>query len=160
MGDYETYQMVQRYFDEAEQEYGVHRDLLNAVAYSESSFNPRARSKQGALGIMQITPPIARKYKVTDPLDPRQNIKAGAAYLADLLEEFDGDQAKAIQAYHMGVTGTYTRPPGPKTRAYVKETMENYSTPGAVDAKYPAPRKKRSLKEWTQMVKENPLEGE
>lgn len=158
MGDYETFQMVQQYLDEAEQETGVPAELLNSVIHSESTFNSRARSKQGAMGLMQITPDVAKKYGVTDPLDPQQNIRAGAAYLGELLEEFDGDQKKAIQAYHMGVTGVKTRSPGPKTRAYVEKILGNFSEPGTVEKLHTPPRqgwKKRNLQEWNQVIRQS-----
>ncbi len=55
--------------------------LLAALIYQESQFDPRVRSWNGAVGLMQITPRIARKYGVRDMYDPAQNLHAGALYL-------------------------------------------------------------------------------
>ncbi len=157
MNDYEVYQTVQQYVDEAEQEHGVPAELINSVIHSESTFQPTARSEKGNMGLMQISPEIAKEYGVTDPLDPQQNINAGARYLGKLLELYGGDQRKALAAYHMGITGVREKAPGPKTRAYVQKTMENYSNPGTVE-KLHTPRragwKKRTLAEWNRVVNE------
>ena len=63
--------------------------LLRAVIVVESGFNPRAVSKKGAIGLMQLQPATARRYGVKNIYDPEQNVRAGAHYLSDLLTRFD-----------------------------------------------------------------------
>lgn len=76
--------------------------LLHAVIAVESAYDPRAVSPKGAQGLMQLMPDTARRFGVSDPFDPRQNVRAGARYLKDLLALFDGDLALALAAYNAG----------------------------------------------------------
>jgi soluble lytic murein transglycosylase-like protein len=55
----------------------------------ESAFDPNALSWRGARGLMQLTPDTARRYGVADVLDPVDNLRGGAEYLAGLLKLFD-----------------------------------------------------------------------
>ncbi len=55
--------------------------LLASLIYQESQFDPRARSWSGAVGLMQLTPRIGKKYGVRNLYDPEQNIRAGVQYL-------------------------------------------------------------------------------
>jgi membrane-bound lytic murein transglycosylase F len=84
--------------------------LLAAVIYQESRFNTEARSSRGAEGLMQMMPATARKYGVTDPLDPEQSIAAGARMLGKLIRRYYpvGDNMTerykyALAAYNAGV---------------------------------------------------------
>src|SRR5262249_7929666 len=65
--------------------HGVRADLVRAVIQVESAFNPFARSPKGALGLMQLMPATIRDYGVHNPFDPVENIRAGVAYLRELL---------------------------------------------------------------------------
>jgi len=125
---------LQIYADTAEEETGVPADLILSVIHSESSFKPNKRSKAGAVGLMQLMPAVAKQYGVTDPLDPVQNIRAGAKYLADLLERYNGNQELALAAYHAGPTNVYKAggrvPDSEVTQKYVRQTMQNYADPG------------------------------
>ncbi len=67
-------------------EIGWDWELLAALCYSESKFNPTAVSKSGALGLMQLMPKVINKFEVNDPFDPEQNIQAGTRYIKALLE--------------------------------------------------------------------------
>lgn len=115
---------------EAAAQTGVDRRLLQAVAQVESGFNPAARSPKGAEGIMQLIPATGRRYGVTDPYDARQNVLAGARYLADLLRRFDQDVDIALAAYNAG-EGAVERfgrriPPYRETRDYVPRVKRAY----------------------------------
>jgi len=96
--------------------------LLRAVIHVESGGDPHARSAAGAVGLMQLMPGTARDLGVTDPLDPVQNVRGGAAYLRSLLDRF-GDPRLAVAAYNAG-PGAVERAGGipaiAETRTYVE----------------------------------------
>ncbi len=81
---------------------GLAADLVFAVAWVESRYNPDVVSPVGAMGLMQIMPALATKYNVADPFDPSENARAGAAYLARLIKRYEGDVRKALAAYNWG----------------------------------------------------------
>src|SRR6267142_68403 len=80
----------------------VRPELVRAVIVVESAFNPRALSKRGAQGLMQLRPSTARRYGVSDAFDPEQNIMAGAHYLRDLMARFGNDLELALAADNAG----------------------------------------------------------
>jgi soluble lytic murein transglycosylase-like protein len=104
--------------------------LLRAVIVVESGFNPRAVSKKGAIGLMQLQPATAKRYGVKDIYDPEQNVRAGAHYLKDLLARFDSNLELALAAYNAGEEAVerYGRhvPPFRETLAYVPSVMKVY----------------------------------
>jgi hypothetical protein len=106
--------------------YDLSPALLDAVARTESRYDPEAVSPAGAIGIMQLMPATARALGV-DPHDPVQNILGGAAYLRAQLDRFDGDIAKALAAYNAGpgrVIQYSGVPPFTETRAYVATNLD------------------------------------
>jgi soluble lytic murein transglycosylase-like protein len=110
--------------------YQIDPALVHAVILAESRFNPGAVSPRGASGLMQLMPDTAVRYKVADVFDPKQNIRAGAQYLRDLLKLFDNDVELAIAAYNAG-EGAVIRngrriPPYRETVAYVPKVMAYY----------------------------------
>jgi len=104
--------------------------LVRAVIVVESGFNPRAVSKKGAIGLMQLQPATAKRYGVKNIYDPEQNVRAGARYLSDLLVRFDSNLELALAAYNAGEEAVerYGRhvPPFRETLAYVPSVMKVY----------------------------------
>jgi soluble lytic murein transglycosylase-like protein len=98
-------------------------ELVAAVVHTESKFVPTARSQQGALGLMQLVPKTARWMGATNPMNPAQNVAAGARYLKYLSGRFNGNTEKMIAAYNAG-EGNVRRfngvPPFRETRNYVQ----------------------------------------
>lgn len=80
--------------------------LLLAVARGESDFEPRARSHANAYGLMQILWPSTAKHlgihRLSDLMEPCTNVDAGARYLKELLEQFQGNMHRALAAYNYG----------------------------------------------------------
>lgn len=106
--------------------YDLSPDFLDAVARSESGYDPRIVSPAGAIGIMQLMPATARGLGV-DPWDPVQNIMGGAAYLRAQLDRFGGAVDLALAAYNAG-SGRVVQyrgvPPFRETRAYVATNLD------------------------------------
>lgn len=99
------------YIDEfmrAEEQTGMPADLLAALAYQESHWDPLARSPTGVRGLMMLTQNTARSLGVTNRLDPVQSIEGGARYLAgryELLSDDIPDPDRvylALAAYNVG----------------------------------------------------------
>jgi soluble lytic murein transglycosylase-like protein len=102
--------------------------LLFAVISNESDWQARVLSPKGAMGLMQLMPETARNWGVTDPLNPKQNIYAGAKYLKHLLALFK-NVSLAVAAYHAGEERTLKAgqvPDIPETQMYVRAVMETY----------------------------------
>jgi soluble lytic murein transglycosylase-like protein len=115
--------------DEAAQTTGLDRALLMAVIDVESNGDPRAVSPQGASGLMQLMPGTAARHGATNLFDPRQNLAAGARYLARLMKQF-GDLRLALAAYNAG-EGAVRKyggqiPPYAETMEYVPKVIERY----------------------------------
>jgi soluble lytic murein transglycosylase-like protein len=104
--------------------HGVDPNLVHAVIRAESNYRPRARSRRGARGLMQLMPSTLKAYAVANAYDPAANIEAGTRYLRTLLDRYVLDQALA--AYNAG-EGAVQRhggvPPYRETRAYVARVL-------------------------------------
>ncbi len=101
--------------------------LVKAVIKAESAFNPRAVSRKGAQGLMQLMPDTARDMMVDDPFDPYDNLRGGVRYLRQMLDTFGGDVSLALAAYNAGpgaVQDSNTMPPYPETRTYVRRVLQ------------------------------------
>jgi hypothetical protein len=108
---------------------GVDTHLARAIIQAESAFNYKARSKAGALGLMQLMPSTAERFGVLDPFDPRQNISGGVKYLKWLHSYYEGNLTKVVAAYNAG-EGAVNRhkgiPPYRETLAYVPKVLDLY----------------------------------
>ena len=104
--------------------------LIHAVIRVESNYNTRAVSRRGAQGLMQLMPSTARRFNVTNPYDPAQNVLAGAQYLRELHTLFNGNMPLILAAYNAGpkaVTKYHMRiPPFMETRLYVPKVLDVY----------------------------------
>jgi soluble lytic murein transglycosylase-like protein len=93
---------LSRMIDEASAKNGISADLVKEVARQESGFKPCVISNQGAAGLMQLMPATQVQFAVSDPLDARESLDAGAKLLKQLLDRYGGDVAKALGAYNAG----------------------------------------------------------
>ena len=114
----------------AQKKYGVEFSLIKAVIKVESGFNPKAVSKRGAKGLMQIMPDNYKNLSVKDPFNPSQNIMGGTLYLQRLLIRYEYKLPLALAAYNAGpqAVDKYKRiPPYKETQNYVRKVMKTYS---------------------------------
>jgi soluble lytic murein transglycosylase-like protein len=81
---------------------GVRSDLVRAVVQVESAFNPNAISPKGAMGLMQLMPATMRQYGVRNAFNPAENVRAGVAYLRNLLDRYSNNEELALAAYNAG----------------------------------------------------------
>ncbi|HJZ71062.1 MAG TPA: transglycosylase SLT domain-containing protein, partial [Vicinamibacterales bacterium] len=104
---------------------GVRAALVRAVMQVESAFNPYARSPKGALGLMQLMPATIQQYGVRNPFDPADNVRAGVAYLRELLDRYHDNEELALAAYNAGPGAVdkhgQSVPPYRETRSYVAQ---------------------------------------
>ena len=109
-------------------EHGVDPLLVKAVIKTESNFDPEAVSAKGALGLMQLMPATARELRVTNPLDPLENVTGGTRYLRTLLDSYDGNVALSLAAYNAGPGRVKDAIPNiPETRTYVARVLRHYA---------------------------------
>ena len=119
-----------RVVEEVSRAYGLESALVHAVIAVESSYNPKAVSKAGAAGLMQLMPDTAKRYGVTDAFDPVQNLRGGANYLRDLLNLFGSDVSLALAAFNAGEHAVMKHgnriPPYRETLRYVPRVLDHY----------------------------------
>jgi hypothetical protein len=105
---------------------GVNPLLVRALIQVESKFRPTARSRKGAMGLMQLMPSTAREYNVRNPFEPKANIEAGIKHLKSLIERFGSSLELGLAAYNAG-PGAVEKfngvPPYRETRDYVSRIL-------------------------------------
>lgn len=104
---------------------GVDPRLVRAVIQVESAYQPKARSRKGAQGLMQLMPDTARRYAVSNPYDPKSNISAGVRHLKSLIDRYE-QLPLALAAYNAGEAAVERFggvPPYPETEHYVRQVM-------------------------------------
>ena len=107
-------------------EQNVSAQVVRAVIKVESNYQERARSRKGAMGLMQLMPETARRYAVADPYEPRSNIEAGIKHLRSLLDRFE--LPLALAAYNAGEAAVLRFggiPPYPETQTYVRRVLSS-----------------------------------
>lgn len=111
-------------------EFGLDADLLHAMIYAESQYQPKAVSPKGAIGLLQVMPATGKRFGVNDLTDPQHNLRAGASYMKWLMKYFHNDLTLALAAYNAGenTVQRYGRqiPPYPETQRYVKKVLTHY----------------------------------
>lgn len=114
---------------EASEKHEVSFSLLKALIKVESDFDPRAVSRAGALGLMQIMPQNLKMLRIKDPFNPSESIMGGAYYFKELLRRYDGKLPLALAAYNAGperVDRFNAIPPIKETEDYVRKVMKYY----------------------------------
>ena len=104
-------------------QYGVEEAVVRAIIHAESAFRPHVVSPKNAQGLMQLIPATAKRFGVSDPFDPGQNIQGGVQYLAWLMKRYGSDLTRVAAAYNAG-EGAVDRyggvPPYGETQRYVQ----------------------------------------
>jgi hypothetical protein len=110
----------------ASEAHGVNPMLVRALIQVESKFRPTARSRKGAMGLMQLMPSTAREYNVRNPFEPKANIEAGIKHLKTLIDRFGSSIELGLAAYNAG-PGAVEKfngvPPYRETRTYVTRIL-------------------------------------
>ncbi|MCH4295091.1 lytic transglycosylase domain-containing protein [Shewanella sp. 3B26] len=107
----------------AAETYALEPALIRAVIHAESNFDPKAISRTGAVGLMQLMPGTAKDMGVRNAFLPQDNILGGSRYLSQMLERFKGNLNHALAAYNAGPTRVEEYrgiPPYPETKAYIE----------------------------------------
>lgn len=120
---------IDQAIERSAKQHGVDANLVRAIIKAESNFNPKAVSRKGAMGLMQLMPDTARSLKVTNPFDPTQNVDAGVRYFKNLMKNYRGDVRLSLAAYNAGA-GAVARSNGVprirETQNYVKQITDAY----------------------------------
>jgi soluble lytic murein transglycosylase-like protein len=111
-------------------EHGIDPKLVDALVRVESSYDPNAVSRRGAMGLMQLMPETAKRLDIDDPFDPEKNIRGGVKEISRLVDQYSGNLQLALAAYNAG-EGAVARyrgvPPYTETRDYVSRILTLYT---------------------------------
>jgi soluble lytic murein transglycosylase-like protein len=124
--------------------YRLDPDLVRSVIQTESGFNPRAVSRKGARGLMQLMPGTAARLGVRNSFDPEDNIEAGTRHLRTLLDTFDNNLVLSLAAYNAGenlVQRIGKIPNYPETHSYVRKITQLYGSSEMAAAAFQSPPK-------------------
>jgi soluble lytic murein transglycosylase-like protein len=114
----------------AGEEHNLDVDLLASVVKAESDGNPKAVSRAGAQGLMQLMPATASGLGVQDSYKPDQNVRGGSTYLDSLLVRYHDNVAMALAAYNAGpeaVDRYHGIPPFHETQVYVARVIHEFN---------------------------------
>jgi soluble lytic murein transglycosylase-like protein len=121
--------------DKSAENHQVDPKLVHAIIQVESGYNPRAVSRKGAEGIMQLIPSTAQRFGVRNSFNPQQNIEGGVTYLKYLLDLFNGNVPLTVAAYNAGENAVLKKggiPAYTETVNYVQRVTDIYN-PGSQD---------------------------
>lgn len=137
---------IDTHIEEVATEHGVAPKLVAAIVAVESQFNPRAVSRRGAEGLMQLMPQTAAYLEVEDPFDPRDNIDGGVRHLKRLMRRFHNNLPLVLAAYNAGEQAVINHrgiPPYRETRQYVVRVLRRYDREQARTVAQQLARKKK-----------------
>jgi soluble lytic murein transglycosylase-like protein len=112
--------------DEEARRANLDASMVSALIRAESNYQPRAVSRKGARGLMQLMPATARRLDVKKPFDPAANVRGGVRYLRELVDRFGHHPELVLAAYNAGEGAVTTYggvPPYRETLAYVNRIM-------------------------------------
>lgn len=124
-----VYGRYREFIRAAAERYSLDPELVRAIIKVESSFNPHAVSKKGAMGLMQLMPETAKEMQVAAPFEVEENIMGGSRYLRQLLDLFEGDLRLGLAAYNAGPSRVLEKrgiPNIPETKQYVQKVLHEY----------------------------------
>jgi len=117
---------IEAHIREVAVRYEIPPILVAAIVEAESEFNPRAVSRRGAQGLMQLMPGTASSLRVSDSFDPYENIEGGVRHLRSLMDRYHGNLPVVLAAYNAGEQAVIVYrgvPPYPETRRYVNRIL-------------------------------------
>ena len=118
--------------------------LIHAIIKVESEYDPRAVSRKGAMGLMQLIPETAQRFGVANPFNPKENIEGGVSYLKHLLDLFRGDLSLSLAAYNAGEAAVQRFggiPSFAETQNYVRKVTDIYQSVSPQSGTYPSGNK-------------------
>jgi soluble lytic murein transglycosylase-like protein len=120
---------IEEHIETEARQHRIDPQLVHAIIEVESAWNPRARSRKGALGLMQLLPGTAARFGIRDLYNPQKNVTAGIRYLRFLLDRFDNNLEYALAGYNAGENAIARAggvPPYRETRQYVERLRNLY----------------------------------